>query len=174
MSSSQDNEGNAVVRMLPRSRSEIKRAYLFLKQQLRRMGALHLLILRRERKEPLLHTAVKENRRDVVELLILIGVSPDVRGISWSTPLHEAAARGYVDILQLLLQHGADINAETSMGRSALFYLYSSGLVRISILAMRSIRPVTVRDRSASTTKLVSSSHLSKFLAISRNFIGPL
>nr|XP_024219773.1 GA-binding protein subunit beta-1-like isoform X4 [Halyomorpha halys] len=121
MSSSQDNEGNAVVRMLPRSRSEIKRAYLFLKQQLRRMGALHLLILRRERKEPLLHTAVKENRRDVVELLILIGVSPDVRGISWSTPLHEAAARGYVDILQLLLQHGADINAETSMGRSALF-----------------------------------------------------
>ena len=40
---------------------------------------------------------------------------------SGDTPLHEAAIRGHVNIAQLLLQHGANINARRMTGETPLF-----------------------------------------------------
>ncbi len=40
------------------------------------------------------------------------------RGIKGDcTPLMEAASGGYVDIVKLLIAHGADVNAQSSAGR---------------------------------------------------------
>lgn len=36
------------------------------------------------------------------------------------TPLMEAASAGYVDIVRLLLAHGADVNAQSSTGEIKL------------------------------------------------------
>ena len=50
------------------------------------------------------------------------------RGIKGDcTPLMEAASGGYVDIVSLLIQHGADVKAQSSAGGSydAHFWLAS-------------------------------------------------
>ncbi len=46
------------------------------------------------------------------------------RGIKGDiTPLMAAASGGYVDIVKLLLVHGADVNAQSSTG-TILFYFF--------------------------------------------------
>lgn len=45
------------------------------------------------------------------------------RGIKGDiTPLMAAASGGYVDIVKLLLVHGADVNAQSSTGRTPLHF----------------------------------------------------
>jgi ankyrin repeat domain-containing protein 17 len=44
----------------------------------------------------------------------------DERGKNDCTPLMEAAMAGHVQIVQLLLQHGADVNAQSSSGEEKL------------------------------------------------------
>lgn len=49
------------------------------------------------------------------------------RGIKGDiTPLMAAASGGYVDIVKLLLVHGADVNAQSSTGTAS--YLYMQGI----------------------------------------------
>lgn len=38
------------------------------------------------------------------------------RGLKDMTPLMEAATAGHVDIVKLLIEHGADVNAQTAQG----------------------------------------------------------
>ena len=73
-------------------------------------------------------TAVIKSR-DVIPLLLSNGADPsevlkkedgNEGEMLWGRiPLIEAAARGYLDTLQLLLRHGADINGADSAGMSA-------------------------------------------------------
>lgn len=47
------------------------------------------------------------------------------RGIKGDiTPLMAAASGGYVDIVKLLLVHGADVNAQSSTGRNKKSHTY--------------------------------------------------
>ena len=39
-----------------------------------------------------------------------------------NTPLHKAAQFGYISIIQLLIENGADVNASNSEGETALHY----------------------------------------------------
>ena len=43
------------------------------------------------------------------------------------TPLMEASSGGFVDIVKLLLQHGANVNAQSSSGNTALHYACCGG-----------------------------------------------
>lgn len=44
------------------------------------------------------------------------------RGIKGEcTPLMEAASAGHLDIVRLLVAHGADVNAQSSSGRNCVF-----------------------------------------------------
>lgn len=45
------------------------------------------------------------------------------------TPLMEAASAGHVDIIKLLLQHKADVNAQSSTGNTPLMYACAGGHV---------------------------------------------
>lgn len=48
------------------------------------------------------------------------------RGIKGDvTPLMAAASGGYVDIVKLLLVHGADVNAQSSTGKTPSSFLFS-------------------------------------------------
>ena len=50
------------------------------------------------------------------------------RGIKGDcTPLMEAASVGHVDIVKLLLAHGADVNAQSSSGNTPLMYACAGG-----------------------------------------------
>jgi ankyrin repeat protein len=44
-----------------------------------------------------------------------------------ATPLMEAASGGYVDIVKLLKSHGAEVNAQTEAGNTALTYAACGG-----------------------------------------------
>lgn len=44
-----------------------------------------------------------------------------------STPLMEAASGGYADIVKLLIEHGANVNAKSSVGNTALTYACCGG-----------------------------------------------
>lgn len=47
----------------------------------------------------------------VVELLLTKGANKEHRNVSDYTPLSLAASGGYVNIIKLLLSHGAEINS---------------------------------------------------------------
>lgn len=45
------------------------------------------------------------------------------------TPLMEAASAGHVEIIRLLIQHNADVNAQSSTGNTPLMYACAAGRV---------------------------------------------
>jgi len=61
---------------------------------------------------------------DVVLLFINYDANVNSRGGYSATPLIIAAGEGYVEIIELLLYHGAQVNAEDDGGWTALAYAY--------------------------------------------------
>lgn len=61
-----------------------------------------------------LHYAV---RRDVTELLVREGVDPLAKNVDYFTALHEACARGFSEVLEVLLSMHLDLNAKAGVKR---------------------------------------------------------
>jgi len=74
-----------------------------------------------------LHRAVRGQKREVVILLLACGAKPDGVLTKCKTPLHYAAEKGGLDILQLLLDHKADVNAPDEFGWTPLYYAEANG-----------------------------------------------
>ncbi|KAK2715569.1 hypothetical protein QYM36_010225, partial [Artemia franciscana] len=79
------------------------------------------------RRGTLLEFAVEENQSEFVKLLLENNADPDVFTPSKGyRPIHEAAEKGHVECLRLLLSARADVNARSSAnGRTALHELLS-------------------------------------------------
>lgn len=77
-----------------------------------------------------LSEAVSINRARIVELLLKLGVNPNhpshASEDGW-TPLMYAIRMNYNKVARLLLDHGADPNAQTAVGMTALLYAAISG-----------------------------------------------
>ena len=65
--------------------------------------------------ESCLFDAIKDGRRDVVLLLLQMGTDPDKVGIDGRTALHHAALSGFKDVVELLLDEGADLHNRDSV-----------------------------------------------------------
>ena len=59
---------------------------------------------------------------DMVEVrrLVAMGVNLDQRDANGSTALHYASAKGQVEVIKLLVEHGADKEAKTANGATPL------------------------------------------------------
>ncbi|CAL1272132.1 unnamed protein product [Larinioides sclopetarius] len=68
--------------------------------------------------ESLLSLAASSGYFELAQLLLAMKANVEDRGLKDMTPLMEAANAGNTDIVKLLIQHGADVNAQTSQGRS--------------------------------------------------------
>ncbi|XP_034939798.1 tonsoku-like protein [Chelonus insularis] len=68
------------------------------------------VIKRNEKGETKLHVASINNNIEEVKSLLAAGHPVDVRDYCGWTPLHEASNYGYVEITELLIEHGANIN----------------------------------------------------------------
>ena len=61
-----------------------------------------------------MHAACLHGHRDVVKFLIQKGANPN-SGDNWNcTPLHNAAGSGHLQIVDMLCQGGADLEARSS------------------------------------------------------------
>ena len=65
-----------------------------------------------------LHSAIERNKDDkyeIMELLLRFGADVNLKGINDWTPAHMAAARNDVKALKILVQYGADLNIRTDI-----------------------------------------------------------
>jgi ankyrin repeat protein len=79
--------------------------------------------------ELLLLKAVQESHAPVAQFLLQhdVNVDADVEGV----PLHVAAQNGDLQMAQLLVEQGANINAVTEQGKTALMFAVESGNIRL-------------------------------------------
>ena len=61
-----------------------------------------------------LHWASLRGHSGVVSLLILLGAKIDSLTLAGLTPLHEAACEGFAEVVRVLAENGANVNATTS------------------------------------------------------------
>ena len=64
--------------------------------------------------------------------LIAMGADVNVRNEAGETPLMCAAAKGYADMVQILIQHGANPRLENNRGETALTIALMKGYTRIA------------------------------------------
>ncbi|CAM9384053.1 unnamed protein product, partial [Hapterophycus canaliculatus] len=100
-----------------------------------RRDSIKLLLKRRKwpRKSKLTlgQTAAKAGRRAAMEILFLNGLDANEQGARRETPLHQASRHGHAGVVELLLQHGADVGArEAWAGRTPLHYACQSGSLK--------------------------------------------
>lgn len=69
--------------------------------------------------ETALHYAVERGNREMCELLLEHGASPDVVTNEGKTPLHIAGECGHKKLFRLLRDHGADQNIKTKDGKTS-------------------------------------------------------
>lgn len=70
-----------------------------------------------------LHAAVNSlypKRKQALEILIRKGAALDEKNKDFLTPLHIAADNSHYDLMDVLLRHGAKVNALDGLGQTAL------------------------------------------------------
>ena len=72
--------------------------------------------------EPILTTAIQQNQRRIVGVMIQAGADVNAKGAKGLTPLMMAAGNGRVEMTELLLLSGANINATDDAGNTALMW----------------------------------------------------
>jgi ankyrin repeat protein len=64
--------------------------------------------------------AAWDHRTDAIRLMLTLGFDIEARGSEDSTALNRAAVRGYADVIALLLEHGASLEAKNAYGGKPL------------------------------------------------------
>jgi len=80
-----------------------------------------------------LHRAVKDNDVKSVMRCLDDGEDVNIRDRDGETPLLQACANGHREIAEILLSHGADINARNNFGKTALHQASSREVAELLI-----------------------------------------
>ncbi len=67
-----------------------------------------------------IHEAVDAEQPDIVQTLLLYGVSPNIRARGGLTPLHLAASKASEGCVRALVDNGADITLKDDFGHEAM------------------------------------------------------
>ena len=111
-----------------------------------------------------LHLACVYGHTSVVRLLLEQGANPSAvaRDGTAATPLHNAVAGGFADIVILLLRRGGEVNAQQSRGWSALHVAAHYGFVDLVRLLIAHGASADLRNEAGETPHelAVASGHL--------------
>jgi ankyrin repeat protein len=69
-----------------------------------------------------LHSSVAALRPDIAALLLAKGANPNVRAEAGVTVFHEVAVTGQIELAEMLLKNGGDVNAQDNSGKTPLAY----------------------------------------------------
>jgi ankyrin repeat protein len=99
---------------------------------------------------PALHQAVAMDQREIVKMFLEKGCNPEVRSTDDSgghtTALTDAAFWGRLEIAELLLKHGAKVNAADEKGVTALHEAARLGQLRVAELLLKHGANVHAKD----------------------------
>ena len=76
------------------------------------------------RTDELLTTAAFRGDVERVRQMLAHGASSSARSDLKTTALHWAISMGHVEVAELLVEHGADVNAKNMNGKSSTFIFY--------------------------------------------------
>ena len=95
--------------------------------------------LNEENKTNLLHLACQEGLKEQVKMFLEIGAQINTKSNSGATPLHLATKNDHLEIVQILLQNGADTNIEQEdcLRFTPLHTAALNGHVEVSILLLQ-------------------------------------
>lgn len=89
-------------------------------------------------KDTALSLACSSGRQEVVELLLMSNANYEHRNVSDYTPLSLAASGGYVGIIKILLNHGAEINSRFAFRISIISeYFFCRSCEKLILLSER-------------------------------------
>jgi hypothetical protein len=94
--------------------------------------------------------------KDIAALLLSHGADPNARTTddaydAGQTPLHRAAYAGHADIVELLIEKGADVNRRDTRGRSPLHHAAHCGHTSVVSLLRENEAEIGVRDHQKRT-----------------------
>lgn len=123
--------------------------------------------------EPELTMAIRQKNAPKVQELLLSGVNINERDEgAEQTPLMWAVQSGDVALVQMLLAHGAAVNAQDDFGKTALMFATEKNDAGIVKLLLRSGANPSVRDANAVTVADIAHAHrcsaITRLLARSR------
>ncbi len=98
-----------------------------------------------------LHEAVSEGRKSVVELLLEYDADPNTTNRDLETPLHWAVRKANLIIAEMLIKSKANVNARDVKGRTPLHEAASRGQVEITTLLLDNGADATIKDRADKT-----------------------
>lgn len=113
-----------------------------------------------------LHWAVKKNHIPLIQKLVTKGFTTDCRECSASggeTTLHLAAWQGQESVVRLLLDHGAEVDAQNKHGRTALHLATLRAHEGVVRLLLERGADVNLRDLSGRATLILWAMKDSKF-----------
>lgn len=100
-------------------------------------------------------SATEQGRRPLVERLLEDGADPDMTRLR--TALHVAVENDNLEIVDLLVAHGADIDARDHLGRTPLFLAIVRRRPEISKVLIEADADATVTTKSGSTLLLAAA-----------------
>jgi ankyrin repeat protein len=98
--------------------------------------------------------AVEKNRAALVELLLRRGARTETNG---GSALYQAALAGNLEILKLLLDKGANVNAQLGGGETILHVMATNGRAAIVKLLLENHANIEARDRFGLTPLMVTA-----------------
>jgi ankyrin repeat protein len=101
-----------------------------------------------------LYVAVQRGYVAVAEVLLANKADVNLRSgtdISGARPIHSAVLSGKTDLIQLLINHGADVNVTDAQGRTALEFAATQNDTNAAKLLLASKAAIETRDKDGNT-----------------------
>ncbi|KAK8803630.1 hypothetical protein WA158_001324 [Blastocystis sp. Blastoise] len=104
-------------------------------------------------------SACRYNSKDILHRLLESGVKPDIRNENHLEPIHVAAMKGNVVLMNDLINHGASILARDDKGSSPIHYAVQSGSLSVIYLLMQKGCTLQERDYKGKTPIMIAAKY---------------
>ena len=95
----------------------------------------------------------------MAEQLLNDGINPDLKDANGETPLHEAAERGLMDIVTLLIERGANVNTQDKFGFTPIYRAALYGQFEVVSYLIRKNADVNITQKNGISTLYVAASN---------------